>query len=202
MRLYLVRHGQSESNLMKIHGGWLDVSLTEQGKQEAGLAGKLLNGIVFDKVYTSDQTRAMQTADIALPDEPKEHTSLLREICLGELEGRKPADCQAQYGEHYLIQKANRNFRDFGGENYSDHVQRAKAFLDMVATDEDVCIAAFCHEGTIKCMLDIVLQIGHWVSIHNIECANGSVTILDYQNKNWRLCQWNITESSHLGEGI
>lgn len=194
MRLYLVRHGQSESNLMKIHGGWMDVSLTEKGKCEAVSAGKLLRDIVFDKVYTSDQIRAIQTADIALPGVPKERTSLLREICLGELEGRKPADCQAQYGESYLIQKANRNFRDFGGENYSDHVKRAKAFLDMVATDEDICIAAFCHEGTIKCMLDIVLQIGHWVSIHNIHCANGSVTVLDYQGGNWRLCHWNITE--------
>lgn len=194
MKLYLVRHGESESNLKKIHGGWLDVSLTQQGEQDAVSAGKLLMGISFDKVYTSDLIRTVQTADIALPEQAKERTSLLREICLGELEGRKPADCYAQYGEHYLIQKANRNFRDFGGENYSDHLERAKAFLDMVATEEDTCIAAFCHEGTIKCILDIVLKIGHWVSIDNIYCANGSVTVLDYRNGNWRLRQWNLTE--------
>ena len=194
MKLYLVRHGESESNLKKIHGGWLDVSLTEQGKQDAASAGRLLRDIHFDKVYTSDQTRAMQTADIALPDQEKERSSLLREICLGELEGRTPADCQAQYGEHYLTEKANRNFGDFGGENYSDHVKRTQAFLDMVATEEDITVAAFCHEGTIKCMLDIVLQVGHWISIKNVHCANGSVTVLDYRNGNWRLCQWNITE--------
>lgn len=194
MKLYLVRHGQSESNLKKIHGGWLDVPLTEQGRSEAKLAGNLLRNIPFEKVYTSDLQRAMETADIALPEYEKERSSLLREICLGKLEGRKPADCLAQYGEHYLTEKADRNFRDFGGENYEDHVKRAKAFLDMVAADEDVNVAAFCHEGTIKCVLDIVLKIGHWVSIKNVLCNNGSVTILDYKDGSWRLCQWNLTD--------
>lgn len=194
MKLYLVRHGQSEANRKKIHGGCLDVPLTEQGKADAKSARNLLQDISFEKVYTSDLIRAIQTADIALPEYEKEQTSLIREICLGDLEGRKPEDCLEQYGEHYLIQKANRNFRNFGGENYDEHVKRAKAFLDMVASEEDINVAAFCHEGTIKCILDIVLQIGHWVNIKNILCSNGSVTILDYKNGQWRLCQWNLTE--------
>lgn len=194
MKLYLVRHGQSETNLKKIHGGCLDVPLTEQGKADAKSAGNLLQDIPFNKVYTSDLIRAIQTADIALPKYEKKQSPLLREICLGELEGRKSEDCLKQYGENYLIQKANRNFGDFGGENYDEHVKRAKTFLDMVASEEDINVAAFCHEGTIKCMLDIVLQIGHWVNIKNVLCSNGSVTILDYKKGHWRLCQWNLTE--------
>lgn len=194
MKLYFVRHGQSECNLKKIHGGCLDVPLTEQGKADAESAGHLLRGISFDKVYTSDLTRAIQTADIALPGCEKEQTPLLREICLGELEGRAPADCLKQYGEHYLTQKANRNFGDFGGEDYAMHVKRAKEFLDMVAGEEDKNIAVFCHEGTIKCILDIVLQVGHWISIKNVVCCNGSVSVFEYKDGNWRLCQWNLTE--------
>ena len=194
MKLYLIRHGQSETNLKMIHGGQLDVSLTQQGEKDAKSAGRLLEGISFSQVYTSDLKRAMQTADIALPAYDKIPTALLREIGLGKLEGRKPEDCQAEYGERYITEKANRNFRDFGGENYADHVKRAREFLDTVATEKDENIAAFCHEGTIKAMLDIVLNIGHWVSIKNILCSNGSVTVLDYKNGNWRLCQWNLTE--------
>ena len=194
MKLYLVRHGESETNLKKIHGGCLDVPLTEQGKADAKSAGYLLQDIQFDKVYTSDLIRAIQTADIALPEYEKEQTPLLREICLGELEGRKPADCLEQYGEHYLIQKSNRNFRDFGGENYDAHIKRSEEFLEMIASEEDTNVAVFCHEGTIKCSLDIVLQIVHWVNIKNILCSNGSVTIFDYKNGHWRLCQWNLTE--------
>ena len=194
MKLYFVRHGQSESNLKKIHGGCLDVLLTEQGKADAKSAGNLLRGISFDKVYTSNLTRAIQTAEIALPGCEMEQTPLLREICLGDLEGRAPADCLKQYGEHYLIQKSNRNFGDFGGENYDEHVKRVKEFLDMVAGEEDKNVAVFCHEGTIKCILDIVLQVGHWISINNVVCSNGSVSIFEYKNENWRLCQWNLTE--------
>ena len=194
MKLYLIRHGQSEANQKKIHGGGLDVPLTEQGRAEAKSAGNLLKDIPFDKVYTSDLIRAMETADIALPEYEKTRTALLREICLGTLEGRKPGDCLHEHGEFYLIQKANRNFSGFGGEDYRDHVARAQAFLDMVASEDDGNIAAFCHEGTIKCVLDIVLQIGHWVSIKNIVCSNGSVTVFDYKNGHWRLCQWNLTE--------
>lgn len=194
MKLYLIRHGQSEANLKKIHGGWLDAPLTERGRAEAKSAGKLLKDVAFDKVYTSDLIRAIQTAEIALPEYKKMQLPQLREICLGDLEGRKPDDCHREYGDHYLIEKAKRNFRDFGGENYADHVRRAREFMDMVAEEDDVNVAAFCHEGTIKCMLDIVLQIGHWVSIQNILCGNGSVTILDYKNQHWRLCRWNMTE--------
>lgn len=193
MKLYLIRHGQSEANLKKIHGGWLDVPLTEQGRLEAKSAGRILEGIPFHKVYSSDLIRALETADIALPDYEKTQTPLLREICLGSLAGRKAQDCLEEYGEHYLTQKANWNFRDFGGESYDEHRDRAKAFLDSVADEGDIHVAAFCHEGTIKCMLDLVLQIGHWVSVKNILCENGSVTILDYQNGHWRLCQWNLT---------
>lgn len=193
MKLYFVRHGQSEANYKKIHAGCMDVPLTEQGKADAKSAGNLLCGVQFDKVYTSDLIRAIQTADIALPECEKERTPLLREINLGELEGKTVAECVEEYGENYLIQKGMRNFGDFGGENYDMHLDRVKKFLEMVASEEDISVAVFCHEGTIKCALDIVLQVGHWISIKNIACNNGSISIFEYKDKNWRLCQWNLT---------
>ena len=50
MKLYLIRHGQSETNLKMIHGGQLDVSLTQQGEKDAKSAGRLLEGISFSQV--------------------------------------------------------------------------------------------------------------------------------------------------------
>lgn len=194
MKLYFVRHGQSEANLKKIHCGWLNVSLTEQGTADAESAGSLLRGIAFDKVYTSDLRRAVQTADIALPGYEKERTPLLREISLGKLERRTPKDCLEEYGEPYLQGKAVHDFTAFGGEDYGAHVKRTKEFMDMVAGREDETVAVFCHEGTIKCVLDIALQIGHEISFKNILCCNGSVSVFEYEDENWRLCQWNLTE--------
>jgi 2,3-bisphosphoglycerate-dependent phosphoglycerate mutase len=54
-KLILLRHGQSTWNLENRFTGWMDVDLTDQGREEAKAAGKLLReeGFEFDCVYTS-----------------------------------------------------------------------------------------------------------------------------------------------------
>ena len=53
MRLILLRHGESEWNLLNKFTGWTDVDLTEKGKKEAQEAGILLNrgGFDFDLLF-------------------------------------------------------------------------------------------------------------------------------------------------------
>src|SRR5690242_20019339 len=67
-RLVLLRHGQSQWNLENRFTGWWDVDLTAQGVAEAKAAGDLLaaKGFDFDTTFTSLQTRAIKTLDIAL----------------------------------------------------------------------------------------------------------------------------------------
>ena len=66
--LILVRHGQSLWNKEKRFTGWVDVDLTEQGKQEAKYAGKLIKelNLEFSVYFTSIQKRAINTLDIIL----------------------------------------------------------------------------------------------------------------------------------------
>jgi len=61
--LILVRHGQSEWNLKKRFTGWVDVDLTEQGKQEALKAGESIKKIKLniDYFFSSFQLRAINT---------------------------------------------------------------------------------------------------------------------------------------------
>ena len=61
--LILVRHGQSEWNLKKRFTGWVDVDLTEQGKQEALKAGESIKKIKIniDYFFSSFQLRAINT---------------------------------------------------------------------------------------------------------------------------------------------
>ncbi len=67
-RLILLRHGQSQWNLENRFTGWFDVDLTEKGTREASEAGALLEAanIKPDVVHTSLQTRAIETANLAL----------------------------------------------------------------------------------------------------------------------------------------
>ena len=65
-KLVLVRHGESQWNLKNRFTGWVDVDLSEKGREEARRAGEKLKGIKFDKAYTSALKRAQETLAIIL----------------------------------------------------------------------------------------------------------------------------------------
>lgn len=64
--LVLLRHGESEWNLLNKFTGWVDVDLSPKGVQEAERAGGLLKGYHFDEAFTSALKRARRTLDIVL----------------------------------------------------------------------------------------------------------------------------------------
>ena len=68
--LILVRQGQSEWNLANRFTGWWDVDLTDKGGEEARAAGRLLKdkGLLPDLAFTSLQTRAIRTLNLALEE--------------------------------------------------------------------------------------------------------------------------------------
>ena len=68
--LVLIRHGQSQWNLENRFTGWWDVDLTDKGVEEAKAAGRALAeaGMDFDCCFTSYQTRAIKTLNLALEE--------------------------------------------------------------------------------------------------------------------------------------
>ena len=46
MKVFMIRHGESETNRNGLWTGWLDVSLTEKGREEAVQVGKMLSKII------------------------------------------------------------------------------------------------------------------------------------------------------------
>src|SRR5579862_8591972 len=90
-KLVLIRHGQSLWNLENRFTGWIDVPLTEVGREEARTAAKKLSGFKFDVAYTSALSRAqdtlleiLETLGIDLPV-IKDHA--LNERNYGDLQG-------------------------------------------------------------------------------------------------------------------
>lgn len=66
--LFFVRHGEtvwSETSGNRF-AGWTDVPLTEKGRYQAKMAGKILAEIRIDKAYSSDLSRAVETARLVL----------------------------------------------------------------------------------------------------------------------------------------
>ena len=192
MKLYVVRHGQSEDNAARRHSGWADCSLTEKGMDDARRAGELLKGIAFDKVFSSDTRRARQTCALALPDAVPEYTPLIRETNVGSLTGMEVEECIRMWGDEYNERRKARNFCPYGGENLAMHMARVQEFLTMVQNGEWETVAAFSHGGSIHCMLDLVMR-----STQNkteYPCSNGSVSVFTFVNGVWSLTEWNRVE--------
>lgn len=62
--LYLVRHGETEWNVLHRIQGQLDSNLTENGVLESQKQAEKLKDIVFDAIFSSDLSRAAETAEI------------------------------------------------------------------------------------------------------------------------------------------
>ena len=63
MKLLVIRHGESEADLLDVHEGRADFSLTERGHRQAqAMAEYVAANYRIDRIYASTLTRAMQTA--------------------------------------------------------------------------------------------------------------------------------------------
>lgn len=107
--LVLIRHGQSAWNLENRFTGWWDVDVTEKGAEEARLAGELMaaKGLDFDLCFTSLQTRAIKTLNIALEAMgrlwlPVEKDWRLNERHYGGLTGLNKAETAAKHGDEQV----------------------------------------------------------------------------------------------------
>ncbi|ARS28461.1 2,3-diphosphoglycerate-dependent phosphoglycerate mutase [Sphingomonas sp. KC8] len=104
--LVLIRHGQSAWNLENRFTGWWDVNLTDKGIEEAKAAGELMaaKGLDFDMAFTSVQTRAIKTLNLALEAMgrlwlPVEKDWRLNERHYGGLTGLDKAETAAKHGD-------------------------------------------------------------------------------------------------------
>ncbi|MBR3874015.1 MAG: histidine phosphatase family protein [Clostridia bacterium] len=188
MKLYMVRHGQSETNLSGCFTGWAQVSLTEKGLEDAKLAGEYLKGKTFDRIYASDLKRAIQTAQAAIPGCDLILTPQLREISVGRLELCSVAECEKKYGPRFMVTPQGYDLSPYGGENHQMLRERVGAFMAELEHESDEQVIAFSHAGVILCMLDIVL--GQNVDRTKVRIGNGKVVVFAWEKGRWLLETW------------
>lgn len=116
MKVVLIRHGESEANFENYWTGWLDVSLTEKGLQQAWVAGEQIKamGITFDFAFASVLQRTIITCDAVLEASnqlwvPVHKTWRLNERHYGQLVGVNKDEMVAQYGKEQ-VQKWRRGY--------------------------------------------------------------------------------------------
>jgi len=96
LRLYLIRHGETEWALTGRHTGLTDLPLTANGEDEARELGKHLREIRFNHVLTSPLKRARQTCELAELDKVAEIEPDLAEWDYGDYEGKRSLDIREE----------------------------------------------------------------------------------------------------------
>jgi broad specificity phosphatase PhoE len=209
--LYLIRHGQSEVNATPdMIGQGATTPLTKLGMDQAAALRDHLDSkrIVFDKVFSSDYTRALETAKIVSERQqyPIHIRSALREYSAGDwaFQSRKEVitpEIQLKMG--YLTS----SFLPPNGESLHQVERRASKWLEddilynqpaiefSAAIKRPAKIAVFSHGMTIKCLLHYIMgfdQSFTW----KIDLENTSVTTVSFGEVGWKLN--GVNDTSHL----
>ena len=87
MKIYIVRHGQTDYNINGIYAGRIDIPLNNNGIKEAYQVKEKLKGINFSKIYSSPLRRAYETAKI-ISDKDIIVDNRIIERSNGQLEGK------------------------------------------------------------------------------------------------------------------
>ena len=194
-RIFFIRHGEIRQHREKIFLGQRDIPLSERGKEQAKEAAVELEKyhVTANRIYTSDLSRTTQTAeiiidslkpfrDMTLIKEPK-----LREMSLGEWDGRYIREIKEQYPEEYKKRGEDLLAYKYGNEseNFYDLRYRAlkgfRSILDQEAEAGDGAkdILIVTHWGVINVLLS---------NLHHAELKeevkkpvpNGGIIIMDY----------------------
>lgn len=183
MRVYLLRHGETEYNVEKRYQGTRDIPLSEKGRAELTLAD-----ISPEKVFVSPLCRAMETARILFPNSRLIVEYDLREMCFGIFEGRnyiemeKDPDYLAWVGEDCMG-------RCPGGETRGEFTERTCMVFERLlaegfsAGEESLVILA--HGGTQMALMERYalpkMDYYHWCG------SNGGGYVLEGTEEEWQL---------------
>ena len=135
LKLYIVRHGETEWNVIKRFQGQLNTPLTEKGMEKLRKTGKKLENVLFDEVYTSELGRTVASAEIILNEnrgyknKKRELKKLaeLNEVYFGVWQGLTYEEVFLKYPEeadNYFYNVKNYNAENVEAENLKDALER------------------------------------------------------------------------------
>lgn len=212
MNLYLVRHGETYLNRYQKMQGWADSPLTEEGKAIAIEAGKGLANVQFDRVYTSDSGRTVETAECILQQNNYSSNLVInkrkafREVFFGSFEGEYSEVAWNKVAQDNGYHTFNEMFRSHSiegimnfmkksdplhhAENHRELWERLEKGLDEITSES-------------QSNKENILLVTHGVIIRNIiskfsdeynnelEIKNSSVSILEYSSNMFKVISFN-----------
>jgi probable phosphoglycerate mutase len=155
--LYLLRHGETDWNRERRAQGQQESRLTDEGRQQARDLGKRLATQPLDLIYCSSSLRTRETADLAFADRemPIQYCDKLREIRMGDWEGRLYDDIRTQDAVQFdAFWHSPEDFLVNGAETFTELQHRAVSRVQEILNEsEHSHIAIVSHGAWIKAFL-------------------------------------------------
>lgn len=200
MRLYLVRHGETESNRLGLALGRDDVPLNERGRWQAKRLGRALASEPLAAVYASPLVRALDTARAVA--EPHgltvEIDERLVEMEIGEVDGLSFDEVRKRYPDLLAAWAGEQGPTRAmpGGERLLDVQERAwQAVSELAARNADESIAVVTHNFVILSVLARALGI-ELSQFRRLRHAVAAVSVLDFSPK--RVMAVRLNDTCHL----
>lgn len=174
MKLYLVRHGQTDWNLKHKAQGQVDIPLNETGIEQAKNLRTKLKSYDFDICYCSPLKRATQTAEIAV----NSHTNIvfvddLKERSFGELEGTDPRTWNMKDNYDRKL-----NISTYGIEPINDVLARSKRVLERIKAENtgNARVLVVGHGALLKTLHFNIVGYDDDTDFWSFHLENGEIT--------------------------
>ncbi len=185
--LVLIRHGQSQWNLENRFTGWIDVPLTDAGREEARRGARLIRHLRFDRAFTSKLQRAQETLRLALetigqPDVPIEADAALNERHYGALQGLNKAETAKQFGDEQVkLWRRSYDIAPPEGESLKDTAARALPYfrskiVPLVRQGQTILVVA--HGNSLR---SIVMELDRLTKEQLLELSLATGAPIIYQ---------------------
>ena len=197
LKIYLIRHGETDFNKGNLEWGQKDeISLNDWGILQVDKLSERLKDISFNKIFSSKLKRAVQTSnklsklsnqEIIIDDRLKEY----------EPGGVDPSseEWKEKYGEMLESGMSKYNIRPFGGDNIWDLIKRVRSFLKDLEKESGT-MAIVAHSG-VNAVLINLSQRKEKNDFHKIKQDNTCINILNFDEGKWNIESINDAEHTN-----
>jgi len=181
MKIYLIRHGESTSDIKQKYDGDYDDHLTDRGLQEAEEIAEKLIGSKIQIIFSSSKVRARETSKILgdkLNCQVRVENDLNEQDIYGayvKLGRNQPEEEYRKLGEILV----NRENSVKGAETYSHFRDRIMRCFSNITGDNFETIAIVTHGGPIRSIFREILELGEFEKI-----GNGAIIELEKRGSN------------------
>lgn len=200
MRLYLLRHGQTEWNIEGKIQGKTDIPLNETGFRQARCLAEGMREREISAVYSSPLLRAVQTAEILAEEKGLSVSVLpeLREVDFGLWEGRSWTEVDAEFHEDFRRWEENpAEYMPTGGESRESCRERCRAAMEQILAGAVTDAAIVAHGGILAHVADYLLR--NQKEKEEIIVKNASISIIEYDSSTEMGRLLLLNDTSHLG---